>query len=153
MEKWWLEIFIKIFERMKQTKAYFTEKFTKEMEDYAKEKLTNNEYKIFLLMGRYDKIHCVKCAMEVEKNIDKFKKSRWITAALLHDCGKPKNKGYISRSVNAIFHNIKGLYNHAETGYIILKDINIDAAEIIKRHHDENLEGLYKLFQEIDNKS
>jgi len=35
----------------------------------------------------------------------------------------------------------------------ILKDINIDAAEIIKRHHDENLEGLYKLFQEIDNKS
>lgn len=37
MEKWWLEIFIKIFERMKQTKAYFTEKFTKEMEDYAKE--------------------------------------------------------------------------------------------------------------------
>ncbi len=119
------------------------------MEKFAREKLSDEEYKIFCTMGRYDKIHCVKCAKAVVES-EVLKGRKWVVAALLHDCGKPARTGFIARTVHALFKNVKSLKNHSETGYEIVKNINLEAAEIIKVHHLKEVTNEIKMFQEID---
>jgi len=120
------------------------------MEQFAREELTDEEYKIFCTMGQYDKIHCVKCAKAVILKSEVLKGRKWVVAALLHDCGKPAGTGFIARTVHALFKNVKSLKNHSETGYEIVKNINPEAAEIIKVHHLKDVTNEIKRFQEID---
>lgn len=143
----------KILERVRQSLDYFTLEFTPEMDSFAKKNLNDIEYIIFSKMGRYDKIHCVKCAQAVLMQRGIFSEKKWVVAALLHDCGKPAGIGFLKRTVHALFKNVKQLRHHAERGYEILKEINPEAAEIVRVHHLKDVPYEIKSFQEIDDKN
>lgn len=143
----------KILERVRQSMDYFTLEFSGEMDSFAKKNLSYSEYMVFSQMGRYDKIHCVKCAKAVLTQAAIFSEKKWVVAALLHDCGKPAGTGFFKRTVHALFKNVKQLRNHAERGYEMLKEINPEAAEIVRVHHLKDVPDEIKSFQEIDDKN
>src|SRR5574344_1353373 len=88
--------------RAGQVFRYFFIKSKEKIEEYALKNLLDNESAVFKEMGNYDKVHCYKCALEVEKKNGIFTSEIWIKTALLHDCGKDKNIGFIERVIFAI---------------------------------------------------
>lgn len=136
--------------RLGQVFRYFFVKSSDKIENYAKDNLSDKEYMIFKEMGNYDKVHCYKCAVEVENKMEIFGSKIWIKAALLHDCGKDKNIGFLERVAFAVLKFDGRLKKHPENGYEKLKEINSEIAEIIRVHHDKKQSGLLIEFQKID---
>ncbi len=136
--------------RIGQVFRYFFVKSNKKIEEYALKNLSDKEYIVFSEMGEYDKVHCYKTAMEIEKRVEIFQEGMWIKCALLHDCGKDKKIGFIERVTFAILKFNGRLKKHPEKGYEKLKNINRDIAEIIKVHHNKDQTGLIREFQNID---
>ena len=79
--------------RIGQVFRYFFVKYDRNIDKYALKNLSDKEYIIFKNMAEYDRVHCYKVAVEIEKKRYIFKENIWIRAALLHDCGKEKNIG------------------------------------------------------------
>ena len=136
--------------RIGQVFRYFFVKYDRNIDKYALKNLSDKEYIIFKNMAEYDRVHCYKVAVEIEKKRYIFKENIWIRAALLHDCGKEKNIGFIERVLYALFKFNGRLKQHPELGYEKLKNIDIEIAEIVNEHHNKNKTGLILEFQKID---
>ena len=136
--------------RVGQVFRYFFVKYDENIERYAVKNLSEKECEIWQNMAEYDRVHCYKVAVEIEKRKEIFPEELWIKAALLHDCGKDRNIGFIERVLYALFKFNGRLKNHPESGYEKLKNINSEIAEIVKLHHNKNQTGLISEFQKID---
>ena len=110
--------------RLGQVFRYFFVNLSEKIEQFAIDNLSDREYLIFKEMGNYDKVHCYKCAVEVEKRMEIFGSEIWIKAALLHDCGKDKDIGFVERVAFAVLKFDGRLKKHPENGYEKLKEIN-----------------------------
>ncbi|MDF2883659.1 MAG: metal dependent phosphohydrolase [Clostridiaceae bacterium] len=140
--------------RFKQFYWAITAKVNKNDKNFIEENLNEIEKDLFFRLSKSDQKHSLRVAYKVkvlckESNIsDKI----LVKAALLHDIGKVEcSLGVIDKSILVIadkilkgnlkkFKNIKKVntyYNHAESGYEILKKYDYDKKflNLIRNHH------------------
>lgn len=115
-----------------------------EVNDYTKI-LNEEELKLFNLMNKYDKLHSINVYKGISKtNLDK----KYLKLALLHDIGKEK-AGFIIRVLHKIGFKTR-LRNHALNGYNLVKDIDLEVANLILIHHNKDVDDNMKIFQGVD---
>ena len=131
-------IFFKIIE------FYFL-KISKSDELEVKKLLSKDEYNIFYNMLGYDKYHSFKVDEDIKvQNMPNI----YLKLALLHDCGKG-NCGFLLRVLHKLGFKTS-LRNHSLNGYIKLKDINPQLANLILKHHNSTEDEYMKKFQGVD---
>lgn len=131
-------IFFKIIE------FYFL-RINKNNEQEVKAILSKEEYDIFDKMQGYDKYHSFKVYEDIKgQNMPNI----YLKLALLHDCGKG-NSGFLLRVLHKLGFKTS-LRNHSLNGYIKLKDINPELANLILKHHDITEDEYMKKFQGVD---
>lgn len=142
------------FYRLKQFLWAITAKVNKRDENFIEENLNEIERNLFYRLSKSDQKHCLRVAYEVKEICKESNLSDKILvkAALLHDIGKAEcSMGVIDKSLLVIadkilrgnlkkFKNIKKVnayYNHAESGYEILKKYDYDEKflDLIRNHH------------------
>ena len=136
--------------RIKQGMTYIFARYREEWNREVRHILNKREFEIFEKMGRYDRIHSYNLLKSVES--DELLKSENIykKLALLHDCGK-ENIGLLRR-VKKVLLNDKKLSAHAELGYLKIKDIDKNLAELIRDHHTEKRDKKMIRFQKLDDR-
>lgn len=142
------------FYRLKQFLWAVTAKVNKSDENFIQENLNDTEKNLFYRLSKSDQKHCLRVAYKVKELCKESNLSDKILvkAALLHDIGKGQcSLGVIDKSLLVIadkilkgnlkkFKNIKKVnayYNHAESGYEILKKYGYDEKflNLIRNHH------------------
>ncbi|WP_308545393.1 HD domain-containing protein [uncultured Sneathia sp.] len=127
---------------------YYFRKIDNLLELEISELLSTKEKEIFNKMDYYDKWH----GMEVYKKMkDKTSDELYLKFSLLHDCGKHR-ASFLLRVLTKLNFKTR-LKEHPKIGYLMLKDINKEVAELILHHHDKNTKGLLKIFQDCDDRS
>lgn len=139
-----------IISRVKQGLRFIFFRYNSKNNTYIKKFLSEEEFKIFLGMSEYEKIHSFNLLKlllkdEILKN-DKI----YLKLALLHDCGK-KNYSLFKR-IKKVLIGDKELELHSENSYKKLKDINLDLANLAKIHHDIEVDEKMKIFKNLDDK-
>lgn len=139
---------IKIYSRVKQFFMYIFLKYNSSYDEEVKNILSLKEFEIFSKMTNYDKLHSYRLFKLVQK--DNVLKNILIyqKLALLHDCGKG-NVG-LFRRIKKVLIGDKILDRHSQNAYSLLKDINIELAELCLLHHKKNVEEKMKIFQKLD---
>lgn len=133
---------------IKKFKDYYLRKIDKNLEAEAIQLFNNKELEIYNNMQYYDKLH----GLDVYKEMKKICNDKtYLKFSILHDCGKIYAPFY-KRVLHKLGLKTK-LALHTEMGYEILKDIDIEIANLIRDHHKKNTTGLLKKFQEIDDRS
>lgn len=131
-------IFFKIIE------FYFL-RINKNNEQEVKAILSKEEYDIFDKMQGYDKYHSFKVYEDIKgQNMPNI----YLKLALLHDCGKG-NSGFLLRVLHKLGFKTS-LRNHSLNGYIKLKNINPELANLILKHHNSTEDEYMKKFQGVD---
>ena len=131
-------IFFKIIE------FYFL-RINKNNEQEVKAILSKEEYDIFDKMQGYDKYHSFKVYEDIKgQNMPNI----YLKLALLHDCGKG-NSGFLLRVLHKLGFKTS-LRNHSLNGYIKLKNINPELANVILKHHNSTEDEYMKKFQGVD---
>lgn len=142
------------FYRLKQFYWAVTARINKSDENFIQENLNEIEKNLFYRLSKSDQKHCLRVAYKVKELCKESNLSDKILvkAALLHDIGKGQySLGVIDKSLLVIadkilngnlkkFKNIKKVnayYNHAESGYEILKKYGYDEKflNLIRNHH------------------
>ncbi|WP_068268708.1 HD domain-containing protein [Caviibacter abscessus] len=110
--------------------------------------LSFKEFDIFNNMDSYDKYHSINVYKKLEnKDIPAI----YLKLALLHDCGK-ENISFCKRVIHKLgFKTI--LREHPKLGYNKVKDINLELAVLISKHHDKIDDEYMCLFQDADDRS
>lgn len=140
----------KIESRIKQGLLYIFGKYNKKNDILVKSILSNEEFKIFDSMSRYDKIHSFRLYGFVVKNEILKDDNIYLKLALLHDCGK-KNPSLLKRVKKVIFGD-KKLEKHSEDGFDKLKNINYELAKLCQNHHIKSDSIKMQEFQKLDDK-
>ena len=140
-----------MYNRIKQVFNYIFNKPKLEDIKEIKRFLSPLEYRIFEKMDEYDKIHCLGVYKLVKEDKLIGENIVYLKLALLHDCGK-ENISLFRRIKKVIFSD-KLLEQHPLLGYEKLKDINLEVAQLVKKHHNKNVDEKMKIFQGIDDKS
>ena len=137
-----------IFYPIKKFSDYFLRKIDENLEKEAVKLFNEKELSIYNKMQYYDKLH----GLDVYKQFKKYTKhGNHLKFAILHDCGKEYSSFFL-RVLHKFGFKTKLRY-HAENGYNLLKDINIEVAELIRVHHNKNVDDIVKIFQKIDDRS
>lgn len=139
-----------ITSRIKQGLLYIFGRYNEKNNDVVKTVLSNEEFKIFNSMSRYDKIHSFRLYNFLLKNEILKDDKLFLKLALLHDCGK-KNPSLIRRVKKVLFGD-KKLENHSKDGFNKLKYINYKLAILCKNHHVKSEEIKMQEFQKLDDK-
>jgi len=112
--------------------------------------LTEKEYKIFIDMDNYDKVHSIDVYLMVKKDSVLNKDEKYLKLALLHDCGKDKIS--LLTRIKKVLLGDKLLDTHPKLGYEKLKEIDLKLAKLILNHHKIDSNQKLKRFQEIDDR-
>ena len=139
-----------IISRIKQGLLYIFGRYNEKNNDIVKTILSNEEFKIFNSMSRYDKIHSFRLYNFLLKNKVLKDDKIFLKLALLHDCGK-KNPSLIKRMKKVLLGD-KELENHSEDGFNKLKDINYELSILCREHHIKSEEIKMQEFQKLDDK-
>ena len=137
--------------RVKQVINYIFNKPTLEEIKKTKDILSPLEYEIFLKMDEYDKIHCLGVYSGVLRDDILKKDEIYLKLALLHDCGKEDIS--LFRRIKKVIFKDELLEHHPILGYEKLKDINLEVAKLIRKHHDKSVDEKMKRFQKIDDRN
>lgn len=137
--------------RIKQGLNYLFAKPKIENLEKIKLFLTKEEYKIFINMDNYDKVHSLVVYKMVKRDNILNKDKKYLKLALLHDCGK-KKISLLSR-MKKVFIGDEILDRHPKLGYEKLKNIDLKLADLILNHHRIHGDKKLKRFQEIDDRS
>ena len=137
-----------MFNRINQVFNYLFRKPDKEDLKEVKKILSEDEYRIFLSLGEYDKVHSINVYKEVKNDCLLGKDEKYLHLALLHDCGKGK-VGFLRRIKKVVFGDIV-LEKHPQVGYDKLKDTDLELANLVRIHHSKDVDEKMKKFQEID---
>lgn len=148
--------------RVKQFFWAVFSRINKEDKIYLKSYLDREEQELFSKLSVSEQKHCIRVAKEVEKRLEynnqediDLERKQFIKVGLLHDIGKIEKKlNPIDKSILVILDklardkmrkktHIKKIdvyYNHAEKGYVLLKDMNkySDRFLYLVRNHHEN---------------
>lgn len=139
-----------IISRIKQGLLYIFGRYNEKNNDIVKTILSNEEFKIFNSMSRYEKIHSFRLYNFLLKNKVLKDDKIFLKLALLHDCGK-KSPSLIKRMKKVLLGD-KELENHSEDGFNKLKDINYELAILCREHHIKSEELKMQEFQKLDDK-
>lgn len=134
--------------RIKQGFLYIFGKYNDKWDFEIKKILSSKEFSIFSQMDRYDKIHSYKILKKIEINPILSEKKIYFKLALLHDCGKDKI-GLLKR-IKKVLIGDKMLETHELKGYIKLKEINLELANLVKIHHTSTNDFVMAEFQKLD---
>lgn len=137
-----------IIPRIKQILLYIFGRYNKEWNKDIKKILSEEEFKVFNKMGRYDKIHSYKILKGVMKENSLNQNKLFLKLALLHDCGKG-NVG-LFRRIKKVTIGDKKLSLHEVNGFEKLRETNKELAILIKNHHKNNYSLEMDIFQKID---
>jgi len=137
--------------RIKQGLNYLFAKPKVDKMEEIKLLLAKEEYKIFINMDNYDKVHSIGVYERVKKDKVLNKDEKYLKLALLHDCGKEKICLLIR--MKKVLVGEKSLDRHPESGYKKLREIDLELANLILNHHGLNENKKLKRFQEIDDES
>jgi HD-GYP domain-containing protein (c-di-GMP phosphodiesterase class II) len=137
--------------RVKQVINYIFNKPKIEEIEKIKLLLTKKEYKIFMNMDNYDKVHSLDVYQMVKADDLLNKNEKYLKLALLHDCGK-ETIGLLTRMKKVLVGD-KLLDRHPRIGYKKLKELDLELADLILNHHGMDVDKKLKRFQEIDDKS
>ena len=136
--------------RIKQGLNYLFAKPKIEKIEKIKLFLTEKEYKIFIDMDNYDKVHSINVYQMVRKDSLLNKDEKYLKLALLHDCGKEKIS--LFTRIKKVLLGDEQLDKHPKLGYEKLKKIDLKLAKLILNHHKTNGDQKLKKFQEIDDR-
>lgn len=136
--------------RLKQGLSCIFLTFDKKNEKEIKSVLSFEEFKIFLQMNEYDKFHSFKVYSEVLKDKNLKDDINYLKLALLHDCGKGDIT--VFRRVKKVLVGDKKLEQHPNIGFEKLKGINLEVANLCKKHHKKDVDFKMSIFQKIDDK-
>ena len=139
-----------IISRIKQGLLYIFGRYNEKNNDIVKIILSDEEFKIFNSMSRYDKIHSFRLYNFLLKNKVLKDDKIFLKLALLHDCGK-KSPSLIKRMKKVLLGD-KELENHSEDGFNKLKDINYELSILCREHHIKSKELKMQEFQKLDDK-
>lgn len=139
-----------IISRIKQGLLYIFGRYNEKNNDIVKTILSNEEFKIFNSMSRYDKIHSFRLYNFLLKNEVLKDDKIFLKLALLHDCGK-KSPSLIKRMKKVLLGD-EELENHSEDGFNKLKDINYELSILCREHHIKSKELKMQEFQKLDDK-
>ena len=139
-----------IISRIKQGLLYIFGRYNEKNNDIVKTILSDEEFKIFNSMSRYDKIHSFRLYNFLLKNKVLKDDKIFLKLALLHDCGK-KSPSLIKRMKKVLLGD-KELENHSEDGFYKLKDINYELSILCREHHIKSKELKMQEFQKLDDK-
>lgn len=137
--------------RIKQGLNYLFAKPEADKVEEIKLFLTREEYKIFIDMDNYDKVHSIGVYEMVKSDKVLNSDEKYWKLALLHDCGKEKVSLLIR--IKKVLVGDKQLDMHPKLGYEKLKEIDLQLANLILNHHGLDGDKKLKRFQEIDDKS
>lgn len=137
-----------MIDRIRQGLNYIYGVYNEKDDKLARKYLTNSEYKIFINMNNYDKVHSIEVLKMLLEDDKLYYKKEYTKLALLHDCGK-EEAGLIRRSKKVIMGDTK-LESHPKRGYEMLKEINPKVAKLTLKHHDKDAVEDLKRFQMID---
>ena len=137
--------------RIKQGLNYLFAKPKVDKMEEIKLLLTKEEYKIFINMDNYDKVHSIGVYERVKKDKVLNKDEKYLKLALLHDCGKEKI--CLLTRVKKVLVGDKSLDRHPKLGYKKLRETDLELADLILNHHGRNENKQLKRFQEIDDES
>lgn len=137
--------------RIKQGLNYLFAKPKIEKVGKIKLPLTVEEYKIFINMDNYDKVHSIGVYQMVKRDDILNKDEKYLKLALLHDCGKEKIS--LLTRVKKVLVGDKLLDRHPKLGYEKLKEIDLELADLILNHHGLDGNKELKRFQEIDDEN
>ena len=137
--------------RIKQVINYIFNKPKIEEMEKIKLLLTQEEYKIFMNMDNYDKVHSLDVYKIVKADDLLNKDEKYLKLALLHDCGKEKI--CLLTRIKKVLVGDKLLDRHPGLGYEKLKEIDLELADLILNHHGTDVDKKLKRFQEIDDES
>lgn len=136
--------------RIKQVYLYLFGKYEISYNEEVKKILSKEEFEVFLNMSNYDKLHSYTLLKRVENspllaNRDIYKK-----LALLHDSGKG-DIGLLRR-IKKVLIGDKILEQHSKNSFNLLKEINIELANLALLHHEKAIDKFMKEFQDLDDK-
>lgn len=137
--------------RIKQGLNYLFAKPKTEKVEKIKLFLTEEEYKIFIDMDNYDKVHSIVVYQMVKKDSLLNKEEKYLKLALLHDCGKEKIS--LLTRIKKVLLGDEQLDKHPKLGYEKLKEIDLKLAKLILNHHKIDGDQKLKRFQKIDDRS
>lgn len=137
--------------RIKQGLNYLFAKPKADKVEEVKLFLTEEEYKIFIEMDSYDKVHSIGVYEMVKNDRILNRDKKYLKLALLHDCGKEKI--CLLTRMKKVLLGDKGLDMHPKLGYEKLKEIDLELADLILNHHGSGEDRKLKRFQEIDDES
>lgn len=141
--------------RIKQATLYFG-RLTPSDHDWIKSVLSVHEQAYFRHMHPADQFHGYQVARHLGEA-----PMYVLKAALLHDCGKPRNFGFFARCLVVLLRKFSVPYfreiqrvgrEHPTMGAELLKGVlSEDGIELIRRHGDsENVDGWLKELQTAD---
>lgn len=139
-----------IISRIKQGLLYIFGRYNKKNNDIVKTILSDEEFKIFNSMSRYEKIHSFRLYNFLLKNEVLKDDKIFLKLALLHDCGKKKPS--LIKRMKKVLLGDKELENHSEDGFNKLKDINYQLAILCREHHIKIEDKKMQEFQKLDDK-
>lgn len=137
-----------VISRIKQGLLYLFGRYNNQWEDEIRETLSEEEFKIYLGMGRYDKIHSYHIYKRVKESPILKTRVEYHKLALLHDCGK-ESFGLIKR-VKKVLVGDSELELHNERGMKRLHKINREVGELVYNHHNRDYDEYMREFQIID---
>ncbi|OQY07146.1 MAG: hypothetical protein B6I28_05800 [Fusobacteriia bacterium 4572_132] len=141
-----------MFNRIKQGITFLIPNYTKKDNELMEQYLNYAERKIFFEMSKYDKKHSIKVLKDVMKSNLKDNQMM-LKLALLHDVGK-ENISLLERINYVLFQKSEKMKNHTKKGFEKLKNINLELANLILIHHNEDLQDENMIeFQKIDDKN
>lgn len=137
--------------RIKQGLNYLFAKPKIEEIEKIKLLLTKEEYKFFMNMDNYDKVHSLGVYQMVKADDLLNKNEKYLKLAILHDCGK-ETICLLTRMKKVLVGD-ELLDRHPRLGYEKLKEIDLELADLILNHHGTDVDEKLKRFQEIDDES
>lgn len=138
----------KVKSRIKQGLIYIFGKYDTKWNFEIKNILSSDEFFIYFQMDKYDKIHSYKILKKIEINPILSNEKIYFKLALLHDCGKEKI-GLLKR-IKKVLIGDKILEMHELKGYIKLKEINLELANLVRTHHSQTNDLKMTEFQKLD---
>ncbi len=137
-----------ILARLRQAYIYFFVSWNQVKEEEVRNFLSKEEFLIFQSMTNYDKNHSYFLWKKIQKSVLK-NFMIYHKLALLHDCGK-EGKGFIARCSTVLLGRERTEDAHSEIAYRKLQNINLDLAELCRRHHQLPKMWQMKIFQSLD---
>lgn len=137
--------------RIKQGLNYLFAKPKAEKTEEIKLFLTMEEYRVFIDMDNYDKVHSIAVYEAVKRDDILNRDEKYLKLALLHDCGK-ENVCLLTR-IKKVLVGDKRLDMHPKLGYEKLKETDLRLADLILNHHGLDGNKKLKRFQEIDDEN